>query len=192
MAHWRCARRPLTSLPVSLTFSLGRSVRLAPSLSVSSFNRSFLPNSPGSSLSLYCSFCVAIPPRRLLPSAPAYPRVVVTTRVNPPTYTRTQAAHRNPIPPSAPSTLCVCPSGFDPARRRSPRPSLPRPPPPEHPSIVPWSVLPSPLSLLTSLSRWVPRSRRLPDDVAACYDLHSSRNKTSTTPLGSAINETVR
>lgn len=137
MAHWRCARRPLTSLPVSLTFSLARSsVRLAPSFSVSSFNRSFLPNSL-LSLSLYCSFCVAIPPRRLLPSAPAYPRVVVTTRVNPPppTYTHTTRAQKSdptigslhtlcllvwfrprppPFPPSVPS---------DPRRRSTPRSS---------------------------------------------------------------------
>jgi len=162
VAHWRCTEA--FDLSSSLSSSLSLSLCLAPSFSVSSFNRSFLPNSPAplpaSRSPLVCPLWRARAHASDLRVARHYPCE------SPPPPTHTHGETRTEVRPSA---LCACSSGFDPARLHDP-PFLPRQPPlPRHPSIVPRSVLPSPPSLSIVLPGDVARPAFIPQQ-----NLHDS------------------
>lgn len=163
VAHWRCTE----AFDLSLSPSAHR---LSPSLSArlraiflrlifrfllsSRLSHPSLSLEPLSASLLHGSSSSSPPP----PPPPLH-------RVN--LYTHTHTCPQESAPPSTLSTLCLL-VWF---RSRSPLPlAIPRSRPPRRfPSFSPFILL-------------FP-CRRRPGDVAACYDLHSSRNKTfATTP----------
>lgn len=182
--HIGVVRRPLTSppRPLLLSFSTSRSVRLASSSSVSSFDRSFLPRSLSLSLYIAILLLVVCPLPRARICTLAW-LVTMNARMNAYTCAR---AYRSPTPPSAACTpLCLFASArSDPAPRRSLRPA-----PLDRAAV--GASFPSPLAPL-SFSVPFPDAAAAATAPGGCYDLHSSRNKTSATLLSrSTINETV-
>lgn len=179
MAHWRCTE----------AFDLSLSLSPSPSLF---FLFLSLPSS------LFRLLCIVLSAtRHLSPSHLLVPPFSLTRpagglflsprlRVNPYTNAHRESFTRTGVDPSpsTPSTLplCVCSSGFDPARLYSLRPldaGIPLRSPP--------SMLRPPLRL-SRLRLLFPHPSLPPppdSDVAVCYDLHSSRNKTSATVLRS-------
>lgn len=170
VAHWRCTEAFDLSSSLSLSFSsslfrllcivLSATRHLSPShLSVPPFSLT----RPGSLFLVHGT-----------PFVSSFPRVPLL-RVNPHTDARGSFARTGVDPsPSKLLPLCVYSSGFDPARLRSPR-------------ILRRRYL-SPITPLdaSSSSPSPPAATPSPSpggDVAVCYDLHSSRNKTSATVL---------
>lgn len=177
-ATWRPLTFPCLSLfashplSLSLSFALYRSILYAPSFSISSFSPSFLFNSPG------LSFCLTVPP-----SSRPFPRNSPRSSVRNPHMNAPGSFARTGVDPSpsSPSTLCLLvwfrsrppPRSLRPLDAGRPLRSTPLDAPSFSPSL-PVAAPPSP-----------PLPPFPDSDVAVCYDLHSSRNKTSATVLRS-------